>query len=278
MPLGSVAAVFLVGLAVGLLSGLVGIGGGVLIVPFLYFFYAHPELFGVAADPEVRTVVAHATSLFVIVPTALRGVLAYRRAGLVEWRAVWPIGLASTVVAVAAAQVATQLPPQALRTAFGGLLLYSAFQLVKGGKEDPHAGHGFRLSLPMTLGAGAVGGAFSALLGVGGGIVMVPILLHGVGIDVRRVAATSMGIVSLTSLAGVAAYVVGGVGAAGRPPWSLGYVDPVVGTVMFLGALLSVAWGAAMNQRMEPRTLSLLFSGLFAVVGLQLVLENLGAL
>jgi uncharacterized membrane protein YfcA len=276
MSPGAIGAVFVVGLAVGLLSGLVGIGGGVLIVPFLYFFYAHPDLFGVGADPEVRTVVAHATSLFVIVPTALRGVLAYRRAGLVEWRAVWPIGLASTAVAVGAAQLATRLPPQALRLAFGLLLLYSALRLARGGKEEtPDAGHRFRLSLPVTLGAGAAAGTFSALLGVGGGIVVVPILMH-VGIELRRVAATSMGIVAITSVAGVLAYMLAGTEAAGRPPGSIGYVDVLVGGVMFLGSLLSVGWGAALNQRMQPRTLALVFSGLFAVVGGRLVLENLG--
>ena len=144
MTVAAVVAVFGFGLAVGVLSGLVGIGGGVLMVPFLYFFYAHPEWFGVAVDPEAATVVAHATSLFAIVPTALRGALAYHRAGLVVWRAVWPIAVASTATAVGAAQAATVLPPELLRVGFGLLLLYSAARLAFDRREPPppHPGGG----------------------------------------------------------------------------------------------------------------------------------------
>jgi uncharacterized membrane protein YfcA len=114
-----------VGLVVGLLSGLVGIGGGVLIVPFLYFFYDHPDLFGVLVQPESRTVLAHGTSLFAIMPTSVRGALAYHRVGLVEWRAVWPIGAASVAAAVLGARLATALPPELLKMLFGVLLVFS---------------------------------------------------------------------------------------------------------------------------------------------------------
>lgn len=274
----AVVAVFAVGLAVGLLSGLVGIGGGVLIVPFLYFYYAHPALFGVEVAPQAATVVAHATSLFIIVPTSFRGALTFHRAGLVVWRAVWPIGMAAVVAAVAAARVATLLPPQALRVAFGALLVFSGVRLLfRRSPEEVRPAHELCLSPPVTVAVGAVVGAFSALLGVGGGVVAIPLLLYVVGIDVRQVAATSMGVVAVTSVAGVLAYAVGGIGAAGRPPWSVGYVDVAVGTVMFLGALLSVGWGAALNQRLDPRTLGLAFAVLFVLLGGRLVLENLGA-
>ena len=277
MTVVAVVTVFGVGLAVGVLSGLVGIGGGVLIVPFLYFFYAHPAWFGVAVDPGAATVVAHATSLFAIVPTALRGTLMYHRSGLVVWGAVWPIAVASTITAVGAAQLATVLPPELLRLGFGLLLLYSAARLALDRREPPppHP-QGFHLSLPATALSGGAAGAFSALMGVGGGIVLIPVLINVVGIEVRRVAATSMGIVVITASAGVAAYVAGGIGEPGRPPWSAGYVDLAVGTVLFLGALLSVKWGTVLNQRLKPRVLALVFAGLFALVGARLVLENLG--
>ncbi|HEU0302532.1 MAG TPA: TSUP family transporter, partial [Longimicrobium sp.] len=92
MGAASSVVVFVVGLLAGLLSGLVGVGGGVLMVPFLYFFYARPGWSGVAPPADVATVAAHATSLFVILPTSVRGAWAYHRRGLVVWRAVWPIG------------------------------------------------------------------------------------------------------------------------------------------------------------------------------------------
>ncbi|HEV2147933.1 MAG TPA: sulfite exporter TauE/SafE family protein [Longimicrobiaceae bacterium] len=282
MTLAAVLAALGVGIVAGLLSGLIGIGGGVLIVPFLYFFYAHPALFGHPVSAGLATVVAHATSLFAIVPTAIRGTQAFHRSDLVVWPAVWPIGLASTVAAVAAAGVADRLPPQMLRVGFGVLLVFSGYRLLRQRNqaegEVPHGSDHLRLTLPVTIGTGLVVGTFSALLGVGGGIVAIPLLMNVVGIDVRRVAGTSMGIIAITSVAGVLAYVVGGIGEPGRPPLSLGYVDVAAGMAIFLGALLSVPWGAKLNQRMNPRGLALLFGTFLVLMGLRLVLENLGAL
>lgn len=275
-PLG-ILAVFGVGVTAGILSGLIGIGGGVLIVPFLYFYYAHPALFGAAVRPDLATVVAHATSLFVIVPTSLRGALFFHRAKLVVWRAVWPIGAASMLAAVAGARLAALLPPGALKVAFGVLLVFSAIRLAVRRKEpESQTPRPMRLGFPVTVGIGLVTGLLSALLGVGGGIVAIPLLLHVVGIDVRRVAATSIGIIVITSLAGTLAYMVSGAGEVGRPAGAVGYVDLGVGVVMFLGSLLSVRFGTLLNQRLDARALSFLFAAIFLVIGVRLVAGNLG--
>lgn len=280
MAVGSIALVFLVGLVVGLVSGLIGIGGGVLLVPFLYFYFAHPELFGVSAAPGVATVVAHATSLFVIVPTSMRGAFAYHRGGLVVWRAALPIGVASVVAAIVGAAVSPHIRPEMLRVAFGFLLLYSGVRLVWSGSpvvgEEAEA-RPLRLSPTITIGSGILVGAFSALLGVGGGIIAIPLLIHLVGVEMRRVAATSLGIIAITSLAGVLTYATSGLGVPGRPPTAVGYVDLAVGTVLFLGAIASVGAGARLNQRIRPRILMLLFASFFIAMGLYLIVLNLFA-
>ena len=275
MSLAAVAAVFGVGLVAGLLSGLVGIGGGVLMVPFLYFFYAHPAFSGMRV-PEAATVVAHATSLAVIVPTSLRGAWSFHGAKLVEWRAVWPIGIASALSAVLASQAATALPPQALRLAFGALLLFSAARLARQKAPEPGAAERpLRLSPWATVPVGVVVGTFSALLGVGGGVVAIPMLIGIVGIPLRKVAATSIGIITLTSVAGALSYMAVGPAAPVRPGWSVGYVDGAAALALAAGALLAVQLGTALNQRMNPRALALLFAALFGVVGVKLLVENL---
>ena len=70
-----VVALATIGLLSGFIAGLIGIGGGVLIVPFLYFFYAHPEWTNFVFPESLHVTVAHATSLLVIFPTAVRGTL-----------------------------------------------------------------------------------------------------------------------------------------------------------------------------------------------------------
>jgi uncharacterized protein len=272
--------IILFGLIVGLLSGLVGLGGGVLMVPFLYFLYDHPDLFGVVVSPEARVVLAHGTSLFVIVPTSIRGIIAYRRANLVEWRAVWPIGVTSIFAALAATRLAVALPPEALKTAFGAMLIFSGLQLIRRrSRPDPQVlPPEPKLSLRYTILVGLVMGFFSALLGVGGGIVGIPLLIYLIGLDIKKVAATSMGIIILTASAATAGYVAAGVGAPGLPPWTLGYVHLSAGIALFLGAVVSVRWGAALNQRMQPRNLQLLFGVVFLLLGAQLAIGNLMSL
>ena len=78
-------AALAVGLLAGAVSGLVGIGGGAVMVPFLYFFLSSSSLAGIEIPPGQQAVVAHATSLLVIVPISIRGAFLYSRAGLVEW-------------------------------------------------------------------------------------------------------------------------------------------------------------------------------------------------
>jgi uncharacterized protein len=280
MALLTVITVFVVGLVVGIVSGLVGIGGGVLIVPFLYFFYENPAIFGVHAATEAQIILAHGTSLFVIVPTSVRGVLSFHRKGLVEWRAVWPIGMGSVIAAIAGARLALVLPPDLLRVAFGAFLVFSGVQLAlrRGVPKAAQDGGGSRLSLPLIVTSGAMVGIFSALLGVGGGIVAIPILMYLVRLEVRRVAATSMGIIAITATAGTAAYMVSGLGVPGLPPGSVGYVDVVTGLAMFVGAVTSVRWGAHLNQRLSPRALTLVFGVLFLLLGGRLVAGGAQAL
>ncbi|HEX6912352.1 MAG TPA: sulfite exporter TauE/SafE family protein [Longimicrobium sp.] len=275
----ALVAVFGVGVLTGLLAGLVGIGGGVLMVPFLYLFYAHPGWSGVRLPPDAATLAAHATSLFVILPTSLRGTWVFQRRGMVEWRAALPIAVAAAVSAVVGAQLAEALAPRWLRLGFGLLLCFSAVHLAR----TPHPGPSgaplqerpLRLSPGRTAGVGAAMGSFSALLGVGGGVIGIPLLIHVVGVDLRRVAATSLAIVTVTSLGGVLSYMMEGTRAPLRPGWSLGYVDLAVAFTLVAGTLLSVRWGTSLNRRLNPRTLALVFAVLFAVFGVRLVATNL---
>ncbi len=265
---------FAVGLAVGLVSGLIGIGGGALIVPFLYFYYAHPRWSGVQVAPGLEAAVAHATSLFVIVPTAIRGTLSYRRAGLVAWRAALPVAAASVVSAVVGARLALVLPEQALKLGFGVLLTLSAVQLLRGGAAAEARARGGR-ALWKSLATGFAVGLFSALLGIGGGIIAIPLLMYLVGIELRKVAATSLAIVMFSATAGTLTYALSGPESSALvPEGTLGYVHVAAGLPILAGSILSVRWGAALNQRLPARQLRALFAVVFLLMGLHLIAAN----
>jgi uncharacterized membrane protein YfcA len=269
-------ALVLVGLAVGFSSGLVGIGGGVLTVPFLYFFYAHPGWSHVALAPTLHTTVAHATSLFVIIPTAILGTRSYAKAKLIVWRAALPIALVSIVSAIAGARVALVAPGPILRVGFGLFLLATAAQLMLGRKEAE--GRPLRLNAPIVAGTGLVVGFLSGLLGIGGGAVAAPLLIHVIGIRLKETAATSLAIVCVAAIAGTITYALSGLHIQGMPAGSIGYVHALAALPILAGSLVSVRWGTLVNQRLQTETLRKVFAAFFLVLGVYLIASNAGAL
>lgn len=278
MSLPALALTLVFGVGVGVLSGLVGVGGGVLMVPFLYLLFTLSSWSGAVVAPEQQAVVAHATSLFVILPTALSGLAAYRKSRLVAWDLALPMALGAVVAATVGAAVAAGLPSHVLKLAFGLLLGLAGSRLLLRGRERPPEDARVRRGLGVALGAGLVVGFFSALLGVGGGIVAIPILLYVMHLGIERVAATSIGIIVFAAASGTTAYAVTGWSAPGLPSWTLGYVFLPAGLALIPGAMVGARWGAALNQRTDARVLRIVFALLFLVLAIRLVSQNAGRL
>jgi uncharacterized membrane protein YfcA len=237
MTAAALLALIIVGFAVGFLAGLVGIGGGVLIVPFLYFFYGHSGWSGVIVPDSLHATIAHATSLFIIIPTALAGTATYARSGLVAWRAAVPVALFSMLFAIAAATIATRLPPELLKIAFGTFLVFTGVQLLT--KRGAASSGPERAGLPAAALTGGLVGIFSALLGVGGGLVAIPLLMYVIRLDIRHVAATSLAIVAFAATAGTITYMTTGAGTPGLPSGHIGFVHVAAAVPMLPGAILA---------------------------------------
>ncbi|MEX0855999.1 MAG: sulfite exporter TauE/SafE family protein [Gemmatimonadota bacterium] len=279
MSLAAFALSFLVGGVAGTASGLLGIGGGLLMVPFLYFLMGSSSWSGLAVPLEYQAALAHATSLAVIVPTALSGLVTFRRMGVVPWSTVLPLGAAAALTALLGARVAVELPTPFLKAAFGAFLLYSGARLLRRAPptEDVPATEGGIGRRRAWVGGGAIG-FLSALLGVGGGIVAVPILIHWARLELHRVVPASIAIIVFAAPAGVLSYSLAGAGIGGLPPGSFGYVHLPSALAMIPGAVLCAPLGARWNQRMARGTLRPLFAALLLVVGVQLVWVHGGPL
>lgn len=261
---------------VGVTSGLLGIGGGVLLVPFLYLLFA-ASWSGVALPPEMQVAVAHATSLFVVIPTALSGLWVYHRSRSIRWKAVVPMGLAAVVTATVSARLALLVPADILKGLFGALLLGVGLRMWpwKRDRTPPPLPREPRVGLLPMLVVGALVGAMSAMLGVGGGIVAIPLLVYVVRMDVSEVAATSIAVVCFAAPAGVLSYVMAGRGVVGLPPGTMGYVYLPAGLLMLPLAVLLARTGARLNRRMDRRRLLFLFGGVFIFLGGRLVWDAL---
>ena len=265
-----------VGLLAGGLSGLVGIGGGAVMVPFLYFFLGHTELSGTNVSASHQAVVAHATSLLAIVPISMRGAWLYHRAGQVHWDTVWRLGGASVVTAVLGAHVAVVLPGGVLKVAFGIFLLVVAVRLSFG--SDPLASSSQTDSAPdmmRALSGGAAVGFFSALLGVGGGLVAIPVLIYWLRVPIRKVSGTSLAIITFTALTGAIGYAIAGWGHDANPSGLLTFFHLPASAALAVSALVAVPLGAGLQPRIPAHRLRTLFAVVFLAVGVRIAIVNL---
>ena len=121
---------------------------------------------------------------------------------------------------------------------------------------------------------GLLVGTLSGMMGVGGGILALPLLMYLLHVDLKRSAATSLAIVGFASLAGVITYALSGAHVAGRPPMSMGYIHVGAAIPILLGSLISVHWGTQVNQRTNVRVLRMIFAAVFITLGVKYVIEN----
>jgi uncharacterized membrane protein YfcA len=179
-----------VGLVAGFLSGLFGVGGGILIVPAL--------VMALRFDQRL----AHGTSLAAVLPIALSSLLSYGLEGEVDWTVASFLAIGAVAGAVIGTHILHKLPHDALAIAFIVVLVATAVRLIL-----DHSEAGGRAALSVVgavvlVLAGVVTGILAGLLGVGGGIVMVPVMVVGFGLPAALAKGTSLAVIIPTSLMG----------------------------------------------------------------------------
>jgi uncharacterized protein len=249
------------GLVVGFVAGLLGVGGGLIIVPVLIFML-HAHGMGVGMEPQL----ALGTSLASILFTSLSSVRAHHRHGAVEWPLVRHIAPGIVLGTLAGAVLAAQMSATALKVFFVAFLFYAAIQMWLDFKPAPHRGLPGRAGTTL---AGGLIGAVSSWVGIGGGTLSVPFMLwHNV--PLHRAIATSAAIGFPIALAGAAGYVLGGWGVSGRPDGSLGFVYLPALAGIVVGSVLTAPLGARTAHRLPVRPLKRVFALLLFVLALRM--------
>jgi uncharacterized membrane protein YfcA len=188
------------GLVVGFVAGLLGVGGGLIIVPVLIFLL-HAQGLAAGIEPQL----ALGTSLASILFTALSSVRAHHRHGAVEWPLVRRIAPGIVLGTLIGALLAARMPATVLKLFFVIFLFYAAAQMWFEFKPAPHRGLPGRAGTTL---AGGVIGAVSSWVGIGGGTLSVPFMLwHNV--PLHRAIATSAAIGFPIAVAGALGYVAG---------------------------------------------------------------------
>ena len=240
------------GLATGFLAGLLGIGGGMLIGPFMTIILS---ALGVPADLAVKMAIA--TSMATIMFTSISSVRAHHKRGAVRWDIVK--GLAPGIViggAIASAGVFALLKGSYLAIFFAVFVGFSATQMFLDKKPKPSR------QMPGTAGqvaAGSVIGFVSGLVGAGGGFISVPFMVAH-NISIINAVATSAALGFPIALANTVGYVVSGASLPDLPPHSLGYVWlPALGVIASC-SVFTAPLGAKLAHRLPVAKLKKVFA------------------
>ncbi|MDO5605098.1 MAG: sulfite exporter TauE/SafE family protein [Paracoccus sp. (in: a-proteobacteria)] len=254
-----------VGAFAGVLAGLLGVGGGIVLVPAFFYLFA---AMGYASDGLMQ--ICLATSLATIVVTSLRSVMAHNRRGAVDWDILrdWAAGI--TIGAAAGVFMVTQLRSQTLQLIFGVLVIVIAAYMLLGRSE-------WRLAERMPQGPvkyvlAAITGFVSVLLGIGGGSIGVPLMtLHGR--PIHRAVATAAGFGALIAAPSALLFLFTPV--ADAPPGTVGAINLPAFLIVIAMTLLTAPLGAALAHRTDPKRLKRIFALFLALVALNMLRKSL---
>jgi uncharacterized membrane protein YfcA len=257
----------LLGLSTGLLAGLLGIGGGMMMVPFITII-----LSGRGVGPDLAVKMAIATSMATILFTSISSVRAHHRRGAVRWDLVK--GLAPGIVlggAVASLGVFAILKGSSLALFFAGFVGFSATQMFLDKKPAPTR------QVPGTgglIGAGGVIGFLSGLVGAGGGFVSVPFMTW-CNVAIHNAVATSAALGFPIALANVLGYIISGQSVQNLPPHSFGYIWLPGMTMIAMCSVLTAPLGAKAAHKLPVKQLKRVFASILYLLAAYMLYKGI---
>ena len=265
MELASIVVLVITGVIVGLSQGLLGIGGAFIMVPVMVGIFTSMDI---PTDLAVR--LAFGTSLMVVFPTAVCSSFAHHRRGAVWWKAAVVLGAVGAAGALLGATLTSQfLSGSTAKVIFGAVAMLGGIRLIvwrppdvaKEPEDNPLVWTGWGLPL----------GVFSGLLGIGGGILMVPLMVTVFKFRMHRAVGTSTAVMLFISGAGALGYIVNGLDVSGLPAQSVGYFNLPAWISLAATSMVMTQAGAWMAHRLRAEILRTSFAGVMLLVGLIMV-------
>ncbi len=236
----------LLGLLVGLMSSILGLGGGIVMVPALVFLLAFPHHAAVG------------TSLLAISFVSTFNVVRFQLKKLLDWKTALKIGLTGGVLSFFSGNIASYLPQQVLIAFFILVLIYLIIKTLRA-RENLKPEIATNASDSSVLKAGAVAGIVSGLTGVGGGSILTPILLGKHEIEKKTVVPLSNAFMMITAIGASIGYAMHG--PIIWETWEVGSLHIDTALLIFLGAMPASAFGTYFQSRvsLQKRKMALLF-------------------
>jgi uncharacterized membrane protein YfcA len=256
------------GLFSGVLAGLLGVGGGLVIVPALFNIL---PIFGV--QDGVLMKVAVATSLATIIPTSFISARKHFARGTMDMALLRSLAPGIFLGAVLGTMLVVVLKGAVLSGVFAAIVLMAAVNMGFA-RLEWH----LRQGVPTGMARGGIGagiGAVSAVMGIGGGMLGVPVLSL-CGTDIRSAVSTASAFGLIIAVPATIGLVLAGLGVEGRPPYSLGWVNLIGFGLIVPASIFATPWGVAMAHSISPLLLKRIFAGFLTVTSTRMAFSLFG--
>ncbi len=263
-----VGGVIVTAIIAGILAGLLGVGGGIVLVPVLFWVLSVTNF-----PPELSMHMAVATSLATIIFTSVSSARAHDKRGSVDRSLLrlWAPGI--ILGALTGGFAAKYINGDGLKVIFGVLALLVAINMatpktlvIRNDLPTSRATNGF---------ISYVTGVFSALMGIGGGTLSVPLLVS-FSVEVRRAVGTASAFGILIAVPAVLGFVYAGWGQPGRPPLSIGYVNVAAALIILPFTVGFAPVGAKIAHSVDTKWIKRVFAAFLAITAIRMLLSALG--
>lgn len=248
----------------GLMAGLLGVGGGIILTPIQYYL-----LVAYGVDSNIAMPLSFGTSLAVIFVTMIRSTKKHYDNGLVVTTFLSYIMVLGFIGAVMGAFISTHVDVSVLKLLFGLMCFVAVINmiLIKYPDNDDNIS---KSKLSHSL-LGLVGGLLCGLLGVGGGIIMIPILTIVLKYPTHKAIGTSSASIIATSLGGLIAYMILGWNVPNLPAYSIGYVNLIQFVFLTITSTIVAGYAANLSKKVDSKKLKIVHILLVLYIGLKMV-------
>lgn len=250
------------GIVAGIMAGLLGVGGGVIIVPALVTIYS-----AYSSNNPYIVQTAIATSLFTIIFTAISSAYRQTKNKNVLWLLAVIIGLCSSLAVFLFSKMALSLPGDTLKKIFAIIVVAISAKMLtekKKNKED-ESSEPPKINRALSPVTGILGGAVAAFTGLGGGLFLVPIMHYFQKIPIKKSIGTSSAAIIITSLSGVVSYLINMPHDAVKVQYQLGMVDTLSAIPIIIASIPAAQLGVYINKKLHHNYLTRIF-GIFLLI------------
>ena len=239
----------LLGFAAGILGSMIGLGGGIIVVPILTFFGFPPTL-------------AISNSLFAAFSNAAGSTISYSRQKRIEYSLGLKLGLLTIPGTILGAYISSDVTPGIFKILFGIVLISSAIYIFLRKKIEASEKNLTKQMIVFVIAASFFAGIISSFFGIGGGIVFVPLMVVGIGMTMKKAAPTSQFILLFASLSGIIVHSI------------LGHPDFLQAGLLSAGAFVGGVIGARISLDIKERSLQILVSVIIVIAAIKLFFDS----